>query len=672
MSLTPNTAKRTKSLSWIFALVVLLAVLGVHLPGLHNALLFDDIPLLQNGSLFKAYGSLLEIKQRMVSYGSFVWVEHLAGPGYWKQRLVNVALHMAVVVALYALLKSLFTQTHFPEDIQGHPHFAASRTAALQVSVALFALHPMAVYAVGYLIQRSILMATLFSLLACLAWVRALSTQRWPWYGLAVLCYALAVLSKEHAVMTAALAIPLYIHVRRPGWKILVAVAGSALLLLAIAAALLLHFYSDLVGQLFDGQSRAFAQQLEALRPGVSQHMYPLSILNQAALFFGYALRWLVPYLGWMSIDLRPAFPLGLASWQLAGAIGYLALFAAAAWLLLRRTGVWSLAGLLLLFPLLWFCTEFATVWVQDPFVLYRSYLWATVLPGLLAILLTGLQPRTIYTLGAVAGLTLGSLALERNLSLHNEATVWTDAAEKIDLQAPANAVGRSRPFLNLGTYYLKRQMLDQADRNLSIARTFGDRGELGGAVEFNTGVMLQLKRQDAAALQAFSAAQALGYANYPLHYHRGESLAALGQWAPAYQSYSTALALAKKSPDATEDQQLLMRVRQAEIAMTAQMYDEAIDDFKALLQQRPNDPRFALGLGMAFVGKHIPQAAIQMFDQVIARGPSASAYYGRAMARRLTGERDASLSDLDQAIRLEPNNPQYASMRATIAASKK
>lgn len=671
MSPPPNTEKRTKYLSWLFALVLLAAVLGVYLPGLHNDLLFDDISSLQNGSLFKAYGSLLDIKQRMVSYGSFIWVEHLAGPGFWKQRLVNVALHLAVVAALYALLKSLFALTRFPEDTECQPHFAASRTAALQVGAALFALHPVAVYAVGYLIQRSILMATLFALLACLAWVRALTTRRWPWYGLAVLCYALAVLSKEHAVMTAALAIPLYIYVRRPGWKSIAAVAGSALLLLAVAATVLLNFYGSLVGQLFDAQSRAFAQQLDALRPGVSQHMYPLSIMNQAALFFGYGLRWLVPYLGWLSIDLRPAFPLELASWQLAGAIGYLALFAAAVWLLLRRTGAPSLAGLLLLFPLLWFCTEFATVWVQDPFVLYRSYLWATMLPGLLAILLIGLRPRTIYAMGAVAGLLLGALALERNMSLRNEVTVWTDAAEKTDFQAPANAVGRSRPFLNLGAYYLKRQMLDQAERNLTIAKTFGDRGELGGMALYNSGVILQMKRQDAAALHAFSVARAMGYSGHPLHYHQGESLAATGQLAPAYQSYSTALELAQHSPDTTPDQLLLMRVRRAEIAMAAQMYDEALGDFKALLQQRPSDPRFALGVGMAFVGKNLPLAAIQMFDQLVARNPSAPAYYGRALAYRQLGQKKAALADLDEALKLQPNNLQYTRLRDTVAASK-
>ena len=670
MTSTSNNEKRARRLSCVFALVLLCAVLGIYVPGLHNGLLFDDLPI-KNGSLFSAYGNLLEIKQRMISYGSFVWVEQLAGAGLWKQRVVNIALHLGTVAAMYALLKSLLAHTRFPQDIEGQAHFAASRTAALRVGVALFALHPVAVYAVGYLMQRSILMATLFALLACLAWVRALDTRRWGWYGLAVLCYVLAVLSKEHAVMTAAIAIPLYIYVRRPGWKSIAAVAGGATLLLALAAALLLHFYSDLVGRLFDAQSLAYAQQLETLRPGISQRMYPLSILNEAALFFAYGLRWIVPYLGWLSIDLRPAFPLGFASpWHLAGAIGYIALFTAAAGLLLRRTGVLSLAGLLVLFPLLWFCTEFATVWVQDPFVLYRSYLWATTLPGLLAILLTGFQARTIYAVGAVLGLVLGALALERNLSLRDDVTVWSDAAEKIDFKAPANAVGRSRPFLNLGVHYLEKKMMDQAARNMSIAQTFGDLGELGGSALFNSGVILQLKRQDAAALQTFSAAEARGYSRHPLHYHRGESLAATGQWAAAYKSFSTALELAEKDP--TEKQLLLMRVRRVEIAMAAQMYDEAIRDFQALQRMSPNDPRFRLGLGMAYVGKNDTQAAIKVFDQLIASNASAPVYYGRALAYHQAGQQAASLRDLDQAIKLQPNNPQYIRMREIVAAPKK
>lgn len=656
---------------YLYALILLLAVLGVYVPGLHNELLFDDMRL-TDGSIFGRYGNLLEIKQRMVSYGSFVWVDQLVGSGWWKQRLVNMALHLGVVAAMYALFKSLMAHTRFPQDIEEQAHFASSQDAALRVGIALFALNPVAVYAVGYLVQRSILMATLFSVLACWAFVRALETQRVVWYVGALASYLLALLSKEHAVMTVAVGMALYVHVRRPSLRNIAMAMGATLLLLALATAALLRFRGELIGQLFDAQSVAFAQQLETLRPGISQQMFPLSILNQAALFFAYGLLWVVPYVGWMSIDLRPAFPLGFASsWHIVGALGYVALLCGSAWLLLRRTGALSLAALLLLFPLLWFATEFATVWVQDPLVLYRSYLWGVALAGLLAIALTGFRPRTIYALGAVLGLLFAALALERNLSLRDEVTAWTDAAEKINLKAPPSAVGRSRPFLNLGAYYLGKKMVDPAERNLSVAKALGDQGELGNSTLFNTGVILQLKKNHTEALRAFATAEAQGYAEVSLYYHRGESQAALGQLAPAFESFSTALDMAEKDP---EQASILptVRVRQIETAMAAELYDEAIKGFHVLLQTAPNDPRLLLGLGMAQVGKGETGAAIEVFNQLIASNPSAAAYYGRAVAHHRAGHQKESLDDLDQAIKLDPKHPQYPQMREVFATPKK
>ena len=657
--------------TYFFALILFLAVIGVYLPGLQNELVFDDLRL-REGSIFGPYGNLLDIKQRMISYGSFVWIDQLAGPGWWKQRVFNLALHLGVVAAIYALFSALLASTRFPPDMEEQAHFGPSQTAALRVGVALFALHPVAVYAVGYLIQRSILMATLFAVLACWAFVRGLQTQRPLWYAGAGLAYVLALMSKEHAVMTAALAVPLYIYIRRPSFKNIALVVGIALVLLLIAAGVLMRFRGDLIGRLFDPQSLAFAQQLEALRPGVTQQIFPLSILNQAALFFAYGLLWLVPYVGWMSIDMRPAFPLGFASsWHLAGGLAYVALLAGAAWLTLRRRGAVSLAAMLVLFPLLWFATEFVTVWVQDPFVLYRSYLWAVVLPGLLAIALTGFQPKTIYAIGAVLGLVFGALALERNLSLSDEVAAWSDAAEKIDLKAPANAVGRSRPFLNMGAYYLRRSMPDQAERNLSTAAALGDRGELGRSIRFNSGIALQLNKKHAEALRAFDEAEALGYTELGLYYQRAESQAALGMFGPALESFNTALRKAEADPK-QKGALPTLRIRRIETAMAAQQYDVAIGGFNALLQTDPDDARLLQGLAMARLGKGEAKAALPIFNQLLARKPSAAAYYGRALAHQQMGQQAASLSDMDQALQLEPRNPQYVKMRAAIAAAAK
>ena len=656
----------------LFGAFVLAAVLAIYLPGWNHELLFDDLRL-TDGAIFGNYGSLLTFKQRMLSYGSFIWVDLLAGPGWWKQRLVNVGLHLATVAALYALVRELLERTRFPEEFESQPHFGMSRQAAVQVGVALFAVNPMAVYAVAYLVQRSIVMATLFSVLACWCFVRGLSGRGVAWYGLALLSYVAAVLSKEHAVMVAAMAVPLYIHVRRPSWKTVATIAGASTALIAVAAVVFFGIYGDLIGKLFDQRSLDFAQQLERLSPGITQRMYPLSILNEAALFFAYGFLWFAPNVMWMSVDMRPAFPLSyLAFPQVLGIVGYVGLWIAALWAVLRRRGALSLAGVALMFPLLLYATEFATVWVQDPFVLYRSYLWAVAVPVVVAIVLTGFQPKTIYVIGCAIGLVFTVLAFERVQSLRDDHTAWGDAAEKIDLKAPANAVGRWRPFLNLGAYHLDRGSLGEAQRSFATAEALGS---LHGSARFNQGVALQQQKKHALALTTFAEAEKQGFKDLPLYYHRGESAFALGQFALAFDSFSQGLTSVAEGVTGKEMDRMreAMRMRRAEAAIGAGRYDDAIGDFNALLKASPQNRRLALGLGMALVGKGDTQAAIAQFDQIIASTPNAAAaYYGRAMAHNTAKRRDDSLKDLDRAIALDPRNAQYQQVRAQLAAPPK
>lgn len=656
----------------LFGAFVLAAVLAIYLPGWNHELLFDDLRL-TDGAIFGNYGSLLTFKQRMLSYGSFIWVDLLAGPGWWKQRLVNVGLHLATVAALYALVRELLERTRFPEEFESQPHFGMSRQAAVQVGVALFAVNPMAVYAVAYLVQRSIVMATLFSVLACWCFVRGLSGRGVAWYGLALLSYVAAVLSKEHAVMVAAMAVPLYIHVRRPSWKTVATIAGASTALIAVAAVVFFGIYGELIGKLFDQRSLDFAQQLERLSPGITQRMYPLSILNEAALFFAYGFLWFAPNVMWMSVDMRPAFPLSyLAFPQVLGVVGYVGLWIAALWAVLRRRGALSLAGVALMFPLLLYTTEFATVWVQDPFVLYRSYLWAVAVPVLVAIVLTGFQPKTIYVIGCAIGLVFTVLAFERVQSLRDDHTAWGDAAEKIDLKAPANAVGRWRPFLNLGAYHLDRGSLGEAQRSFATAEALGS---LHGSARFNQGVALQQQKKHAQALTTFAEAEKQGFSGQSLHYHRGESAFALGQFALAFDSFSQGLTSAAEGVTGKDMDRMreAMRMRRAEAAIGAGRYDDAIGDFNALLKASPQNRRLALGLGMALVGKGDTQAAIAQFDQIITSTPNAAAaYYGRAMAHNTAKRRDDSLKDLDRAIALDPRNAQYQQVRAQLAGPPK
>lgn len=212
----PGSSPHPAKTAWLFVVLCTALLVLVYGSGLNNALVFDDMRL-EDGTIFGRYGSLLAFRQRLLSYGSFVWLHELLGLGWKGQRVVNLLLHLGTAAALWAFTRALLNPDVFDEEQRQSPHFVPSLQAAVLVGVAVFALNPVAVYAVAYLVQRSIVMATLFGVLACWAWVRGLQSGRWPWFAGALLAYVAAVLSKEHAAVFAAFAVPLYIQVRRPG-----------------------------------------------------------------------------------------------------------------------------------------------------------------------------------------------------------------------------------------------------------------------------------------------------------------------------------------------------------------------------------------------------------------------------------------------------------------------
>ena len=643
----------------IYAVALAAGIFMLYAFGLNNQLVFDD-GRLTDGTVFGQYGSLMQLKARLVSYGSFVWVRTILGDGWPQQRIFNIGLHIATALALYALVLELLERTTWRGEQHAQPQFSSSLRAAARAGVALWAFNPVAVYAVAYLIQRSVLMATLFVVLACVGFVRGLSSGRPGWFVMALLCYLLGVAAKEHAVTAILLAVPLFVFIKRPPTQRVLVAVGLAGGLLVVMAAVFYSRYGAIIGTVFDENSRAFATQLEQQQPGTNQHLYPLSLINQAGLFFRYGLIWLLPYVGWMSIDLRPAFPLSLISVDLLGVVAWLSLLLGAAWLVLRRSDVWGLVGLCLLMPCLLFITEFATVWLQDPFVLYRSYLWSIAVPVLLALPLVGVTNRKLYALVVMVVGLLAAFSFERIQSLRSPSVAWLDAAEKIDLQAPANAVGRWRPFLNLGAEKLDAGLYEDALRLFAQAEALG---EPLGSARMNMGVSQQQLKQHAQALDSFAQAEAKGFTEAALYYQRGESQYAMGQFAPAYASFTQALTH-PQAADATE----FTRMRQAESAVASQNYDAAIAAYDTLIQQSPSKQRYKVGLSMAYVGKKDYAAAMDILNPTIAQRPTGPAYYARALTHYYMGNRTASAQDLAVALQAEANNPSYRQLQQLLA----
>jgi tetratricopeptide (TPR) repeat protein len=630
--------------------VMLAALLLIYLPGLGNAPISDDA-YLSDGELFADYGAFSNVRARMLSYGSFVWVQALLGEGWWKQRLVNLVIHFGVVMALWALYREMLRHVTTPAGVDQSP--------ALAFSIGFFALNPVAVYAVAYLIQRSILLATLFVVLGLWLFARGLVTHKAGFHVAALACYLLAVMSKEHAILAPLAAVPLYILVARPSGKRIALVAAGGALLVGLAGYAFTARYGRILGTPFDEYSRVYLAQLAKLSPEAEKNAFALSILNQAYLFFQYGLRWFLPYAGWMSVNMRPPFPVSWATFpQVLGIAGYLGALAGGFFLLLRFRDWRALAGISILMPVLLFATEFATVWVQDPFVLYRSYLWAIGLPGLVWLLVSGAPARVLLIVGLGIGALLTWQALDRVLSMSTPVRALSDAIGK--LPEDPRSVGRWFPYLNRGNAYLDNEQLALAAHDFEASASLDDLGM--GA--FNLGAMSFLAGRYEQALAAFDRAEKQGYDQATLPFERGRTLLAMGRVRDAYDQFVAAYRMPLRSP--TRE---LLFVTLGRVCMQMGRREEAVAILERLLQNDPSHKEGRALLGIAYVMTDRNDKARALLDKLLQEGPNGRAYYARAMANYGLKRKAEAMADIDAAIRIGPDNPNLREWQAKIRA---
>ncbi len=475
------------------ALVLLAAALALYWGSLRHPLVFDDANL-QEGFLRQyAEGGVATLRRR-IAYQTFGWTWALAGTDWFWHRLLNVLLHAGAATALYQFLARLLEATGAAPRARWAAFFGAL----------LFLLHPVAVYGVAYLIERPIIMATLFSLLSLWFLLEGMARGSRGWAAAGVAAYLAAVLSKEHAVMLPAAAVALAVLVRGPSWRELRPLAAPFAVLAVVAVAMVLTM-KGVVGTMYEYFAPdALVRIGEGAPPAEAGRMHALSIVNQGYLFFRYLGLWLLPYPGWMSVDIRTPFPAELLAWpQAAGFLAWLAWPLAASALLLRR-GRAGVAGFALLFPWLLGLTEFATVRVQEPFVLYRSYLWMCLLPALLPALLARLPGRWAFAVPAAACAVLVPAALDRLDTFSSPLKLWQDVVRRNgDSRAPLverGYVDRGVALMDAGR---DAEALRDFERALEINPRYAD-GYLGRSSAW------QGLREPAKALADFERALAL------------------------------------------------------------------------------------------------------------------------------------------------------------------
>ena len=637
--------------------VLLLLLFGLYLPSLRDALVFDDA-LITSGQLFAEYGSLLALKPRMLSYGSIVWLHALVGDAWWVQRLANVVLHTAVVAMLYVFYRQLLLSLALPEttDEKSPP---ALRWAVF-MGVAWYAFNPTAVYAVAYLTQRSIVMATLFSVIALWAVLKALASRQPLYWLAAAVAYVAAMLSKEYALALPAVAIAMIVLVRRPPAKLLLVMGSVGLVLAATAGWLLYVRYGSIVGRVFDEISVSYLKQLAVTAPGVEKQAYPLSIINQMWLYFEYGCRWFLPSTQMMSVDMRPTFPTQLLSVpHVLGVVGYAALFVGSLTLMLRYRDGRALLGFCLFIPTILFITEFSTVWIQDPFVLYRSYLWAIAVPGVIYLGVRQLAGRisstALFACAGAIGLIMIWQTTDRIASFRTELTVWDDAVRKFPSEL---VVGKSRAYLNRGQAYQLAGEDNRAIRDYQRSTAFGDNGE--GLL--NAGSVLLARGRFTEAIAAFDGAMARGQQGASLSLNRGTALLSLGDTTGALAS----LQLALTQGPAPQEIAAVRRQRSLIFLQTGRV-DEAIADAQFAAPVFTEDWQVRNTLGFALLAKGDRGAAIAAFNDSLKRAQSAAAFFGLARALAEEQRLPEARANIDKALAIEPTNSQFQLLKARL-----
>jgi len=370
---------------------------------------------------------------------------------------VNLILHLAVGVVLFALARHLILEGRSP----GLQERGAATLAAL-CATTLFCVHPLNIQAVTYVVQRMTSLATLFALLSFGCWLAARRRQggsRAAWLALCGLCFALACGSKEIAYMLPVVIAAYELCFRRQSWPRpgprFYAGLGMALLLVGAVA-----WAYDIPGRF---------QWLEPFeeRDFSGYHR----VLTQSRVVFFYLSLLVWPAASRLNLEHEFALSTGLLSpWTTALAIlAWLAIGAAS----LRLAATRPRIGFPLLAALLFTLIESGPFSLELVFE-HRMYLPCTMLAVLLAMLLFDTPAR--WRLPACLGIALLAIPLSQQTHLRNQ--VWADT-EAFYRDTAVRSPSKFRPHYSLGTIlgregtaeaydFMQRALLIEPDHSMA------------------------------------------------------------------------------------------------------------------------------------------------------------------------------------------------------------
>lgn len=256
---------RSRSAAWAIAGLLLLTFL-LYLPGLRGNFIFDDYANIVDNSkvhmtrfdleqLATAWGSgVASSLQRPLSMLSFALNHLFTEMDPYAFKLTNLLIHLLTTLSVYLLVRELARAVHKPDDSRATELFALLVTAC-------WALHPLNVSTVLYVVQRMTQLAMLMTVLALYLYCRwrqtpiATPLRAFVLMGCLALLTTLGILGKENAVLTPLLMLFIECFVFRfrvttdgDRWLLRLLVLGGLILPVLGVVALLLFDPAQLIG----------------------------------------------------------------------------------------------------------------------------------------------------------------------------------------------------------------------------------------------------------------------------------------------------------------------------------------------------------------------------------------------------------------------------------------
>lgn len=656
------------------ALVLVALTLAIYAPVAKAGYIWDDDAYVSGNRLLEDAAGLRDMWLRLGSttiyapaFFTTLWIEHqLWGLRPLGYHLVNVAFHLAGALLLWRFWRRV-------------------ALPGAWLAAALFAVHPVMVESVAWVAELKNVQSGFFCLLFLLAWLRFDPLDGSPrpdpparrrWYGLALLAFLLALLTKPVAVSVPPVLLVLVWWKRGRITRQDIA-AVTAPLAMGLAAAVLAVYVEHRYGV--------------ATGAGFEMSLFERLLVAGRALWF-YAAK-----LAWPAelVSIYPRWTVAAGTWwQYLFPIGALAIIAAL-WRWRERIGRGPLAAVvafgLLVGPLtgIFNVAYHAYSFVADHFQYHAA-------PALLAVLAAGAASLRARQAGALRHLVDGACAVAiLGLALVAARYVPTFRDEKTRcLYAAERNPGAWSAMYNLGVALKAEGKAQEALRwyQRALEVTPNNPEALN-----NAGVALMSMGDAPSAIERYRQALAI-WPDYALtHNNLGTALENLGDHETAIREFGEALrlkpdyvearanlaqtlALAGRTDDAVREYEAALHRRPEDAGLhhglgltlaRAQRFTEAITSYRAALRWRPADSQTRRDLAAALAGTGDLQAAIAEYRGILQLDPGdARARNGLAIAYARAGQPENAAGEFEAALELDPAFAEAHNNYGTLLAS--